>query len=158
MDLSNNEVNNSDNSDNYDNADNSDNSDEEVRNEVISVNLEDNWENNTKFITDTFNRCKEDLYDINWLDDKYDRHKFTIRSVIIILLTICLSTMFHSLRLESHENKLHNINNDFSQYKKILDEHHESIHQLLKFNFIKQSETCQAKLNTPTYVPTPNPK
>ena len=65
--------------------------------------------------------------------------------------------MFHSLRLEHHETNFNNINNDLSEYKRILNEHHESIHQLLKYNFIKQSESCQFKLNTPTYVPTPTP-
>jgi hypothetical protein len=132
-----------------------------MKNEIVSVDFEETIKEYTEPFINGYNKLKSDLYDIDWLDSNYKSHKFTIRTVVILVLLISFSTMFHSLRIERHESNMYNMNNnmnnEFSKHKKILDDHHESIHQLLKYNFIKQSESCQYKFTSPTYVPTPDP-
>ena len=128
-----------------------------IKNEIVSVDFEETIKEYTEPFINGYNKLKSDLYDIDCLDSNYKSHKFTIRTVVILVLLISFSTMFHSLRLERHEYNIYNMNNEFSKHKKILDDHHESIHQLLKYNFIKQSESCQYKFTSPTYVPTPDP-
>ena len=76
---------------------------------------------------------------------------------MILILLLSFSTMFHSVRIERHETNIYDMNDSLSQHKKMLLDHHESIHQLLKYNFIKQSESCQYKFTSPSYVPTPDP-
>ena len=129
----------------------------QIKNEIVSVDFEETIKEYTEPFIHGYNKLKSDLYDIDWLDSNYKSHKFTIRTVVILKLLLSFSTMFHSLRLERHEYNMYNMNNEFSKHKKILDDHHESIHQLLKYNFIKQSESCQYKFTSPTYVPTPDP-
>ena len=129
----------------------------QIKNEIVNVNIEDTLKEYTEPFINSYNKLKSDLYDIDWLDSNYDNHKFTIRSVVILLLLLSFSTMFHSLRIERHESNMYNMNNEFSEHKKMLLDHHESIHQLLKYNFIKQSESCDLKLTPPSYIPTPEP-
>jgi phage regulator Rha-like protein len=128
----------------------------QIKNEIVSVDFKETIKEYTEQFINGYNKLKSDLYDIDWLDSNYKSHKFTIRTVVILVLLISFSTMFHSLRLERHEYNMYNMNNEFSKHKKMLDDHHESIHQLLKYNFIKQSESCQYKFTSPTYVPTPD--
>jgi hypothetical protein len=127
------------------------------KNEIISLDFEETINEYTEPFILCYNKLKSDLYDIDWLDSNYNNHKFTIRSGVILILLLSFSTMFHCLRIERHETNIYNMNNEFSQHKKMLHDHHESIHQLLKYNFIKQSESCQFKFAPPSYVPTHKP-
>jgi hypothetical protein len=133
------------------------NSENTNNDEIISVDFQEAIHEYTQPFINAYIKLKSDLYDIDWIDSNYNNHKFTIRTVVILILLLSFSTMFHSLRIEKHESNIYNMNNEFSQHKKMLLDHHESIHQLLKYNFIKQSESCQYKFASPTYVPTPDP-
>ena len=115
---------------------------DDAKNEIMYFTLMDYWNTHTKPFVNAYSQLKTDLYDIEWLDNKYDNQKFTIRSMVIIILTISLSTIFHNLRIDKHDSKLYDFQNQFLEHKNILDNHHESIHQLLKYNFIKQSDSC----------------
>jgi len=153
VDVSNNPANISYDSD-TDNDDDNDHSDtdndhsdtdsdtDDAKNDIMYFTLMDYWNTHTEPFVNAYSQLKTDLYDIEWLDNKYDNQKFTIRSMVIIILTISLSTIFHNLRIDKHDSKLYDFQNQFLEHKNILDNHHESIHQLLKYNFIKQSDSC----------------
>jgi len=115
---------------------------DDAKYEIMYFTLMNYWNIHTEPFVNAYSQLKTDLYDIEWLDNKYDNQKFTIRSMVIIILTISLSTIFHNLRIDKHDSKLYDFQNQFLEHKNILDNHHESIHQLLKYNFIKQSDSC----------------